>query len=114
MSSITQPPWFNRILLRKDPLPQQLEEMSIILPSYYQEDDLLPCLKDTFDILLDDRFETLKKINISVGLDSDDIDVVDVLNSSEPVAKLRSQGDMVVDVRGKHDVIQLFGVKHDI
>ena len=35
-------------------------------------------------------------------------------NSSEPVAKLRSQGDMVVDVRGKHDVIQLFGVKHDI
>ena len=47
-------PWFNRILLRKDPLPQQLEEMSIILPSYYQEDDFLPCLKDTFDILFDD------------------------------------------------------------
>jgi len=109
-------PWFNRILLTQDPLPvsQQLEEISILMFDYKRENDLLPCLKDTFDILLDDRFKTLKKFNISVGLDWDDMDVVDVLNSSQPVANLRSQADMVVDVRGKHNAIQLFGVNHDI
>jgi len=101
--------WFNRILLPKDapPVSQQLEEISIY---YNGDDDVLPFLEDTIDILLDDRFKTLEKINISIGSGENGLIVVDVLNSSEPVAKLRSRGNMVVDVRGKHDVIQLLGV----
>ena len=104
-------PWFNRILQPRNtpPVGEQLEELSVTLFDYDQENVYL---KDTFDILLDDRFKTLKKINISVGSELDeDIDLVDVLDSSEAVAKLRSHGDIVVNVRSKHDAIQLLGVK---
>jgi len=118
LESIDYPtiPWLNEILQPKNapPAGQQLEEISILLFSY-DKNDLLPDLNDTFDILLDNRFKTLKKINISIGSDLEEANkVVDMLNSSEHMAKLRSQEDMVVDVRGKHDTIQLLGVKDDI
>ena len=94
-------PWFNRILLPKN-APPVGQELTIFFGNYDQENDLLPFLKDTFDILHDNRFKAPKKFNISVGSNFIEVvESVDVLNSSEPVAKLRSQGNVVVDVRGR-------------
>ena len=97
-------PWFNRILLPKNapPAGHQLQELSIFFGNYDQENDLLPFLKDTFDIFHDNRFKTPKKVNISVESEGTDADMLD-LNSSEVVAKLRSQDNVILDVRGKHD-----------
>jgi len=109
-------PWFHRILLQNYPLPlsQHLENLSILL-DYKSEGDIQPYLKDIFNTLLEDRFEPLKKFNIFLESDLEGvIQAVDSLDRSEHVARLRSQRGMVVDVRGKHDAIQLLSVNYDI
>ena len=113
MAISTNFPWFNGILLSMDPLPvsQQLEEISILLFYSDPAGNILLYLKDTFDILLDNRFKTLKRLNVSISSSAEIVHyVVDVLNISGHVAKLR-QGGVIVDVRGKHDTIWHLGEK---
>jgi len=55
--------------------------------------------KDTFDTLLDKKFKNLRNLNIDAYSQRDVEKAVGTLNRSRDIARLRSQRNLVVDIR---------------
>jgi len=62
---------------------------------------------DTFETLLADEFRNLQNLNIFVDAPSEDVvdQAVEMLENSVYVKKLRARRNLVVDIRGKHNIL---------
>jgi len=92
------------------PVSQQLEDISIrVCYAGINHPKVLDILhwKNTFDTLLEDEFKNLRNLNIFIGGQSGHgVDkVVEMLENSAYVERLRARRNLVVDVRGKHGVL---------
>ena len=98
-------PWLSKILRSgcSTSVIQQLEELSIRV-LYGNDCCYSPMInilhwKDTFDTLLDKKFKNLRNLNIDAYSQRDVEKAVGTLNRSRDIARLRSQRNLVVDIR---------------
>jgi len=106
--------WLSKLLRSgySTSVSQQLTDISIRVHYYHrglyfsEVSDILHW-KDIFDTLLEDEFKNLRVLNILVN-DQYELElykVVEMLNTSVYVKRLRARRNLVVDVRGKHSIL---------
>ena len=105
-------PWLNKILRSgySAPSGQQLEDISIRIHfSFgYQTLARLDILhwKDTFEMFLEDEFKSLLNLRIFVSTQARiGNKVVEMLENSVYVKRLRARRNLVVDIRGKDSIL---------
>ena len=101
--------WLNRVLRSSysTSANQQLEDILIRLYVSFTHPVVLDILhwKAIFDTLLEDNFQNLRNLKIFVDGHPEHGDmVVELLENSVDVKRLRARRNLVVDIRGKHTI----------